>query len=726
MIPPQLFVDGKLVRLGERLGKGGEGEVFALADGSGRAIKIYSVADTAAREEKIAAMVRLRLAEQSTLVAFPLAIVRDRRGAFVGFMMTLVREHKPLFELYSPGARKQNFPGASYRFLVHAALNTARGVASVHKAGCVIGDINHSGVLISSQAIVALIDADSFQVIDGQRRHLCRVGVPEYTPPELQGLNLGSVLRTTNHDSFGLAIVVFQLLAMGRHPYVGSYARGELPLPRAIAEHRFAYSRQRNVGMSPPPGTTSLDDFPEPLARAFEAAFSPSQENRPTAAQWVSLLEEYEQSLRACATERLHHYSSAAANCPWCRMEARLGVILFVPSYRSYTGPVPEFDPGSGGFDLTKLWSQIAAIKIPVRSQLTPVPPQATSQPSAEARAAKLKREGYKIASYAAFAVAGVVLIAVPTFWLVSLGLVIVGFVLRSQEVDVASSLRQRYVTTESQWDTAVEDWERRCGIDQIESLKESLIEAKRSFESLAGEERETVSKHQADRRERQLTSYLERFRIRNVKISGIGPTKEATLASYGIESAADVDSGKVLGVPGFGPVNSRALLEWRRGLESKFNYDPNPNAADQAVLGKIRADTTRKAAQLRQQLTSGAKELWKAVQACEPMRKTVDPVLSRLGATRSQIKADFTFLGISLPARPLRPARPTVVRPVVVPMPRRTNTTRIQTGPAGATPSCPSCGKRMVKRTARRGRRRGGQFWGCSQYPSCRGTRPV
>ena len=725
MIPPQLFVDGKLVRLGERLGKGGEGEVFALADGSSRAIKLYSVADTAAREEKIAAMVRLRLAQQSNLVAFPLAIVRDRRDAFVGFIMTLVREHKPLFELYSPGARKQNFPGSSYRFLVHAALNTARGVASVHKAGCVIGDINHSGVLISSQAIAALIDADSFQVIDGQRRHLCRVGVPEYTPPELQGLNLGSVLRTTNHDAFGLAIVVFQLLAMGRHPYVGSYSRGELPLPRAIAEHRFAYSRQRNV--SPPPGTASLDDFPEPVALAFEAAFGPSQKgNRPTAAQWVSLLGEYEQSLRVCATEKLHHYSSAAGNCPWCRMESRLGVILFVPSYRSYTGPAPEFDPGSGGFDLAKLWSQIVAIKIPVRSQLTPALPQTTSHPSAVARSAKLKREGYKFAYYAAFAVAGLIVISVPKFWLVSLGLVIVGFMLRSQEVDVASSLRQRYGTTESQWDAAVEDWERRCGIDHIEGLKESLIEAKRSFENLAGEEREAVSKYQADRRERQLTSYLERFRIRNVKISGIGQTKEATLASYGIESAADVDSGKVLGVPGFGPINSRPLLEWRRGLESKFNYDPNPNAADQAVLGKVRADTTRKAAQLRKQLTSGAKELWKAVKACEQMRKTVDPVLSKLEATRSQIKADFAFLGISLPPRPLRPARSTVLRPVVVPMPRRTNTTRVQSGPAGATPSCPSCGKRMVKRTARRGPRRGGQFWGCSQYPSCRGTRPV
>ena len=54
-----------------------------------------------------------------------------------------------------------------------------------------------------------------------------------------------------------------------------------------------------------------------------------------------------------------------------------------------------------------KLWAQIEAIKIPARSQLTPTLPQATAQPSAEARAAKFKREGYKVASYAAFVVAG-------------------------------------------------------------------------------------------------------------------------------------------------------------------------------------------------------------------------------------------------------------------------------------------------------------------------------
>jgi hypothetical protein len=36
--------------------------------------------------------------------------------------------------------------------------------------------------------------------------------------------------------------------------------------------------------------------------------------------------------------------------------------------------------------------------------------------------------------------------------------------------------------------------------------------------------------------------------------------------------------------------------------------------------------------------------------------------------------------------------------------------------------PACPQCGSAMVLRTARRGGNVGNQFWGCSQYPACRG----
>jgi hypothetical protein len=36
--------------------------------------------------------------------------------------------------------------------------------------------------------------------------------------------------------------------------------------------------------------------------------------------------------------------------------------------------------------------------------------------------------------------------------------------------------------------------------------------------------------------------------------------------------------------------------------------------------------------------------------------------------------------------------------------------------------PSCPKCGSEMILRTAKRGKNQGGKFWGCSQYPACRG----
>jgi restriction system protein len=37
---------------------------------------------------------------------------------------------------------------------------------------------------------------------------------------------------------------------------------------------------------------------------------------------------------------------------------------------------------------------------------------------------------------------------------------------------------------------------------------------------------------------------------------------------------------------------------------------------------------------------------------------------------------------------------------------------------------ACPSCGRPMVLRTAKRGANAGNQFWGCSGYPNCKATR--
>ncbi len=40
--------------------------------------------------------------------------------------------------------------------------------------------------------------------------------------------------------------------------------------------------------------------------------------------------------------------------------------------------------------------------------------------------------------------------------------------------------------------------------------------------------------------------------------------------------------------------------------------------------------------------------------------------------------------------------------------------------------PSCPICSKAMTRRLAKRGANAGREFWGCTGYPSCKGTRPI
>src|SRR4051794_32649308 len=152
--------DGQPLTLGTRIGKGGEGEVFVAAGSSDTLVKIYTLPDLHSREAKVRRMVAAGLANTTKFITFPVAPVRDGAGKFVGFTMRRIDKHQALHEVYPPGARKAAFPRWDYRFLVHAAANISRVVATAHSAECVIGDVNHSSILISDDAQAALIDAD--------------------------------------------------------------------------------------------------------------------------------------------------------------------------------------------------------------------------------------------------------------------------------------------------------------------------------------------------------------------------------------------------------------------------------------------------------------------------------------------------------------------------------------------------------------------------------------
>jgi DNA-binding helix-hairpin-helix protein with protein kinase domain len=651
-----IFVDNREVQLGRRIGKGGEGEVFLAAGDTAVAVKLYTVANKASRERKIVAMIHAGLAKKSPLTAFPIALARQRDGTFIGFTMRLVAEHRPLHDLYSPGSRKQKFPQADFRFLVHTAANIARAVASVHHAGCVIGDINHSSILISKRATVALIDADSFQVSEGAERFGCLVGVSEYTPPELQGRNLSELVRTPNHDAFGLAIVIFLLLFMGRHPFSGSPRKGDPPsFEEAIRDFRYVYSERRDVGMDQPPGTPVLSDFSPDIAQAFELAFARETASaRPSSMDWVRTLDVLEKSLVQCSKNKMHYMPRDAAVCPWCKMERRLGTVLFVPYFPAASLVTEPIDLGAGGFDIDAMWSRIGCVgNVDILHKAMPRLLSVSVVPSPDLVSAGRKWTAVFWSRLVAVGLAAVVLFVAPNVWWlwVSLGLYAAfsGTWQTHQKVDSTPHLKY-YVDVTKSWQREIERWRARCGVDEWAALRASLEAAKDEYKGLHAEERRRIACHQSARKAQQLLAFLDSHLIFNAKIKGIGPAKIATLASFGIESAADVAPEKLRGVPGFGPVNSGNLLAWRSMTEGRFAYRAQPTDTDRQDLAQINNEIQLKGAQLRRLLIPGAENLSRLGARLRAVSESEDPLLNRLHGELEQAKCNLEFLGVSLP----------------------------------------------------------------------------
>jgi len=77
-------------------------------------------------------------------------------------------------------------------------------------------------------------------------------------------------------------------------------------------------------------------------------------------------------------------------------------------------------------------------------------------------------------------------------------------------------------------------------------------------------------------------------------------------LASFGIETAADVTQQAVLAVPGFGEVMTAKMLAWRRVREAKFRYNATPDASDVQIQNALKSRYAAKKIELQSKLRSG------------------------------------------------------------------------------------------------------------------------
>jgi DNA-binding helix-hairpin-helix protein with protein kinase domain len=365
--------NGQPCEIGPLIASGGEGSVYQIVGNSALVAKIYHRRPEGPKVAKLCSMVRLSEPALTKHAAWPTSVLH-KGSDVVGVVLPRLSHAQEIYRLYSPAERRCTFPSANWQFLVHSARNTAAAFASLHQRGIIIGDVNQGNVFVARNAISWLIDCDSFQITNGNHLFLCEVGVPHFTPPELQSAQFSRTPRTTNHDNFGLAILIFHLLFMGRHPFAGRYlGAGEMPIEKAIAERRFAFGANASrLQMAPPPKSLTLNGVSPEIGALFEQAFCQGSElpdARPNAATWARRLEHLASSLAACAQDPGHLYWKGRGRCPWCEIEGQGGPNFFISvTMQKLAGKTAQFD-------ITAWWRNVAAISAPktIALDLSPV-----------------------------------------------------------------------------------------------------------------------------------------------------------------------------------------------------------------------------------------------------------------------------------------------------------------------------------------------------------------
>lgn len=322
--------------LSKHIGRGGEGDVFAVAERPGYLAKIYRKTVDGLLAAKLDHLASRRIPSLRAVSAWPEEPIAAPHGGIVGFLMPAVTDAKPLHELMSPKLRRSEFPAASFNLLVEVALSIAKALDAFHAQDLVVGDINGRNILVRQSGSVCFIDIDSIQVGDG-RQFPCTVGMPEYTPPELQGLSFADHRRSKDSDLFGLPVLIFQLLAMGRHPFDGTRLAREKAIKRHVSA--FAWAAPFRTRPLAPLGMKPEQVLDDRMAQLFANAFAVKARftGRPTARAWADALADYQTHLNTCASNPQHQFPMSLSRCPWCELELKGKPPAFASSTIRYT-----------------------------------------------------------------------------------------------------------------------------------------------------------------------------------------------------------------------------------------------------------------------------------------------------------------------------------------------------------------------------------------------------
>jgi hypothetical protein len=336
--------DGRVLTLDRTLKSGGAGSIHRIVGVPELVAKIYHPqVDHAIYERKVEAMINLvpdlpDIAEggvREVQIAWPRFLLRDPQRRFVGFAMPLI-DFAGSVELecvlQERQARAQGLPtglGAK----VTLAANLAALIAELHRQGHYAVDLKPVNLRFYRRSLhIAMLDCDGCSIKGDGERFSAPQFTPDYLAPEFQqqGVSAGSdqASKEESQDRFALAVVVFQLLNFGIHPFTGRPASERIPtdIPGRIAHRCYAYGLRANPQMAPNPASGHTV-MPMELRQLFDRAFTAIGLARPSAGDWVDRLRAYGRRstglLVACRANALHQHF-AGLPCGACARQALL------------------------------------------------------------------------------------------------------------------------------------------------------------------------------------------------------------------------------------------------------------------------------------------------------------------------------------------------------------------------------------------------------------------
>jgi DNA-binding helix-hairpin-helix protein with protein kinase domain len=646
---------GRAWPLAQEVNSGGEGTIYTLAHAPDLVAKVYKELPAAETADKLRYMIQVGGDDLQQRAAWPAATLHDAPGGpLVGFLMPRFADRRPIQNLYGLTPRRRYFPDADWDFLLRAAENIAAAFAAVHARGVVIGDVNAGNLLVSATASVCLIDCDSFQVQAGRRLFRCLVGVPEFTPPELQKKSLAGVARTVNHDRFGLAVLIFHLLFMGKHPFVGCPLDDREPDPdEDIRLFRFAYGREAPaLRLQPPPLTPTLDVVSAELRELFERAFgrgSDAAGRRPSAEEWLGALGRFRTHLRPCSKDPAgHKVPPHLSDCPWCRIVAAGGPDYFAGV--AAVGAEFVFDR-TRLFDLCKRGQQAAVWTAEPDRQRELSNPQPEPVPEEVLWGRTLSRIIGGVAligpvlllfglAFKALAIFGlIVLLVFGIWWLV---LFFNSPFAREKQARwrALTEARRALEDEEAEAERLLEDY-----LAQKNRLVEQVNQFGHAWQRLPQEYKNEYGALERNREALARDDFLRSRLLADEEVARIGPGRKKVLAAHNIESAFDVEEHRIRAIKGFGPALTNNLLQWRANVLAEFRFDPSvgvPRAEAQSLALKYK----QRQDSLRLRLEQEVKHVELLGSRTEQDWRPRHDRISRLVADLAKAEADFAVLG--------------------------------------------------------------------------------